>query len=108
MRVLEAPLGGTGGHGALLPMVDVGKVGGACPKLEELNVRLSAEDFENSIWDSSEGNGVGVPRTWACVVEGLDRAPACACAVDGRPDADMSWCMWVVLGSPSACGACVP
>ena len=80
VRVLETQLGGTGGHGAALlplPMVDVGKVVGACPKLEELNVRLSAEDFESFVWDSSEGDGVGVPGTWACAHDTLQRVGVC-------------------------------
>jgi len=82
VRVLEAQLGGTGaggvrGRGALLSMADVGTIVTACPKLEELNVRLSAEDFENSTRDSSEGDGAGVPRTWACAHGTLQRVGVC-------------------------------
>jgi len=82
VRMLEAQLGGTGvggvrGRGALLSMVDVGKIVSACPKLEELNVRLSAEDFEDSTRDSSEGDGMGVPRTWACAHGTLQRVGVC-------------------------------
>ena len=82
VRVLEAQLGGTrvgvaSGCGALLSMTGVGKIANACPKLEELNVRLSAEDFEDSAWDSPEGDGVGIPWTWACAHDTLQRVGIC-------------------------------
>jgi len=74
VRVLEVPLGGGGGGGddcgeASLSMADVGGIISACPKLEELDVRLGVEGFENSAaWDSESSEvGIGaVTRTWAC------------------------------------------
>jgi len=83
VRALEVQVGGTGGTGvrgggdAPLSMMDVGRVVSACPKLEELNVRMSAENFENSPWDSSQVDSVGapvpVPRTWTCTHDTLQR-----------------------------------
>jgi hypothetical protein len=89
VRALEVQVGGAGGTGtgvrgggdAPLSMMDVGKIVGACPRLEELNVRMSAEDFENSPGDSSQVDSVGAPapvhRTWACAHDKLQRLGVC-------------------------------
>jgi F-box-like len=79
VRALEVQVGGAGGTGvrgggdAPLSMMDVGRVVSACPRLEELNVRMSAEDFENSPWDSSQVDSVPVPRTCTCTHDTLQR-----------------------------------
>ncbi len=90
VRVLEVPLGGGGGGGddcgeASLSMADVGGIISACPKLEELNVRLGVEGFENSAaWDSSEVGIGAVTRTWACAHDTLQRVGICIDAPGGE------------------------
>jgi hypothetical protein len=87
VRVLEVQLGGVGGAGArmgvadaLLSVMDMSRNVSACPKLEELNVRLGLEDFDNPVWDALEGGGgvgVSMPRTWACAHDTLQRLGVC-------------------------------
>jgi hypothetical protein len=93
VRVLEVQVGGTGadgarGCGAQLSMTDVGKIASACPNLEELNVRLSAENSEDSALDLSEGDGVGIPWTWACAHDTLQRVGIC---IDARGGTAKTW-----------------
>ena len=83
VRALEVQVGGAGemgvrgGGDARLSMMDVSRIVSACPKLEELNVRMSAEDLKNSRWDSLQVDNISasipVPRTWACAHDMLQR-----------------------------------
>jgi len=86
VRVLEMELGmgGDGGGGCCggsVPMADVGKIVSACPALEELNVRVGAEDLNNLNWDeNSDAADGGEPRTWSCAHDTLQRVGICVVA----------------------------
>jgi hypothetical protein len=74
VRVLEVDVGG--GEG--VPVPDVGRIVGACAALEELNVRVGAEDLVvgSGRWDppgAVDADSGGVSRTWACAHDTLQR-----------------------------------
>jgi hypothetical protein len=80
VRVLEVEVDVGGGEG--VPVPDVGRIVGACAALEELNVRVGAEDLVvgSGCWDSPgavdadvDGAGTGASRTWACAHDTLQR-----------------------------------
>jgi len=91
--VLGAGCGGAcgGGGGGGVPMVDVGRIVSACPALEELNVRVGAEDL-NNLNQPEDGNlsvdsqdavvdgGDSEARTWACGHDTLQRVGICVIA----------------------------
>jgi hypothetical protein len=74
-------MGVCGGNNAPLLMMDMGRVISICSKLEELNIHMSTEDFENPLWDLSQVDSIGapvpVPRIWACTHDTLQHLKIC-------------------------------